>query len=891
MKKNCIITRALLLVFLGVVALGMLAPKATAQNAAPAVSRQVVAEFEKALASAKEGSSAARHRLAVKRVIRDAEESLASHADSPGRYVILEFVFRAKQQLIALDGDAENRKSLLETCRELVKAPDELAELRLEADLLVSQADLAKQGANTEARAKALRPFVDRYLDTPVAAKVLRLTMVMALELGDNKLVTDLQEMIEKRFADDLEMIAFQRDKLGGQVFGAPFAGAFERSDGKMIRFPMDGLGRSTMLVFWSKENGGEDLLKGLAAAAIEKKEDLAGRLEIVSFNLDGLPDAGESFVRGLGVNWQVLRLPDGRKNPIYDAYARTDPKILTISPTGYTALIMSGTTKQKSDSEGQPDYGRMFQSSLAREWTEPRYVMQLASLMAGDFLILDPEGAMNPVLPPELKATGKEGTVKPLTRTAASVPEETLRAIQDCFVAPPVRYRLTHAEARTGYVKAAGLCRKAIAGHAAAPDLWIVRNRLMVALLGLWKTDADLSKLEEAIAEAKTAISAGYPAGCDVVARFCIGREALRDSKTDSLKVLHELVSGDPSGPALAAASLLALDVADRKSFEDFRKAILKDHTEDPMMWTFTSFLLDRHHDYWLFQVPFTAGWSYGRRQGYFLTKGDSEDARRLLRGELRGAKDEPMRIPGDLDSEWTAIIFCQPPPWSSKRDDGLPPSPVRLLQPLAELAASRPSKDVKVVLATFGGDAEATRAQLDAGKSKVDCEVVTLPGGIGNPLVHRLGILSEDNEFNGVLLRKDGGIAVMVSGLAQLGRNGGTLGNVIMSADEKAVTAALERGDIEAAKALILALAPPFDPEAVDAKGRKLKQPQYSLYHLRARAHVYMALKEWDKALADAEEVVQRQLGTDGGMSLRTDELDDSERLRDAILKLRAQ
>ena len=39
-------------------------------DAAPAVSKEVTAEFEKALTSAKEGSSAARHRLAVKRVIR-----------------------------------------------------------------------------------------------------------------------------------------------------------------------------------------------------------------------------------------------------------------------------------------------------------------------------------------------------------------------------------------------------------------------------------------------------------------------------------------------------------------------------------------------------------------------------------------------------------------------------------------------------------------------------------------------------------------------------------------------------------------------------------------------------------------------------------------------------
>jgi len=319
MNKNLIIPRTILLVCFALAACGPLAAETTAQQAPPAVSKEVTAEFEKALASAKEGTSGARHRLAVRRVIRDAEESLAAHANSPSRFAILGFIFRARQQFIALDDDAGNRKALLETCRELVKAPDELAGLRLEADLLLSQAEIAKQGANAEARGKALRPFVDRYLDTPVAAKVLRLAMVMALELGDSRLVTDLQEMIEERFAGDLEMIAFQRDKLGGQVFGAPFTGTFERSDGKMVRFPMDGLGHSTMFVFWSKDDG-QELLKGVAAAALAKKDELAGRLEIVSFNLDGLPDAGESIVRGLGADWQVLRLPGGRKSPIYDA-------------------------------------------------------------------------------------------------------------------------------------------------------------------------------------------------------------------------------------------------------------------------------------------------------------------------------------------------------------------------------------------------------------------------------------------------------------------------------------------------------------------------------------------------------------------------------------------
>jgi hypothetical protein len=881
------IPRTLLLGVLCFNLVDMLGPRAAAQDQA-AASTEAIAGLDKALFAAREGTSEARQRLAVRRVIRDAEELIEARADSPDRFPVLEFLFRARQQLIALDDDSQHRKALLETARELIKAPDDMAGLRLEADLLLSQADLARQGANAEARATALRPFIERYLDTPVEAKVLRLAMVMALELGDNRLVTDLQEMIEQRFAGDLGMIAFQRDKLGGQVFGAPFTGNFERSDGKTLRFPMDGLGRSTMFLFWSKENGGEETLKGLAAASLEMKEELAGRLEIISFNLDGLPDAGESIVRGHGVDWPVLHLPGGRESPVYNAYVRSDPRILTVSPTGYTALIMSGTTRQKANEEGEPDYGRMFQSSLARNWTDPRYVAHLSSLMAGDFLVFDPAGGIDPARPPELKAGATSEVVQPLPRTAASVPEATLRAIQDCFIAPPRRYRLSHSEVLENYSKAADLCRQAIAAHPAAPDLWIVRNRLMVALLGLWKTEAKLAHLEAAIAEAKTALAASSPPGCDLIARFCIARGELRDPEVLPKVVLETFVRDNggenASGTVLAAAALLALDVADRKHFDAYRTTILKEHTELPMMWIFSSFLLDRYHDYWLFQVPFTAGWSYGRRESHVLTKGDSEEALRLLRTELRTLEGEPLRIPEDLDSQWTAILFAKPGPWSKKRDDGLPAAPDRLAKQLADFSTTRPSGDLKVFIAMVDGDPAAIRAGFEG--KEPPCPLLSVPDGMNNPLIHRLGILSEDTQLNSVLFNKDGRITAVVSGLgSQSGKGGTTIANVIMQDDEKTVVAALEKGDIEAAKARIFSLAPPFDPEAVDERGRKLRKPQIGLAHLRARARVYMALGEWDKALADAEEVVQSQLGTDGGMSLRTDELDEAEKLRDEI------
>lgn len=868
---------------------------APAQQSAPAISKQTITELDQAMAAAKEGASEARQRLALRRVIRDAEQLVEAHKNDPGRFLVLEFLFRAHQRLIALDDDAVHRKALLEICRELVKAPDDLAELRLEADLLLNQAEIAKQGANAEDRAKALRPLVERYMDTPAGAKVLRMAMLIALELGDSGLVDHLRELIAERFAGDLEMISFLRDKLGGQVIAAPFIGTFQGSDGKTYRFPMDGLGRSTMLLFWSKEGEGEKLLKGIAAASREMKAQMAGRLDTISFNLDDLPDAGESIVRGHGVDWPVLRLPGGRENPIYKAYVRQDPRILTMTPTGYTALIMSGTTRQKENPDGEPDYIRMLNSSLARGWTDARYAAQITSLMAGDFLVLDPEGGIDPARPPEHKSLAS-GEAGPLPRGADSVPEETLRAIQECFIAPPRRYRLSHPEVLANYSKAADLCRQAIAAHPTAPDLWIVRNRLMVALLGLWKTEAKLAHFEAAVAEAKAAIDAGYPKGCDLAARFCMARAALRDPAANPGETIDRWLADNggesASGPVLAAAALLALDVADRRRFEKFRKAILRNHTEHPMMWIFTSFLLERYHRYWLFQEPFTAGWSYGRRESNFLTRGDTEDARRMLKTELRTHDGKPLRIPEDLDSQWTMILFAAPAPWSAKRDDGLPPSPAPILQSFSEFAAARPAGDVKVLFATLGGDAEKARAELLGGKSNLDCPVLTVPDGIANPLVNRLGILSEDSQLNSLLVAKDGRIAVVISGLGkQGGRGGGTLSDVICHQDELAVIAALERGDVQSAKEHIMALAPPFDPDAVDERGRKTKKPTYHTAHLRARARVYMALKEWDKALADAQEIYSRQYGTDSGMSLRTAELDEAEQLRDEIIKLRGK
>ena len=104
-------------------------------------------------------------------------------------------------------------------------------------------------------------------------------------------------------------------------------------------------------------------------------------------------------------------------------------------------------------------------------------------------------------------------------------------------------------------------------------------------------------------------------------------------------------------------------------------------------------------------------------------------------------------------------------------------------------------------------------------------------------------------------------------------------TVANVIERHDRDTVYELLEKGQVKEAEKMMAALIPPYDPAAVDSRGRKLKKPKVSIDHLRARARVYEALKQWDQALIDAGEVASEQFRVDSHLSLRSEVLDRDE------------
>ncbi len=856
---------------------------AMGQDQAGSIAGDEIAALDAKRIEAGAAGSAARKKLAIRRVIREAESLIKKHPSASNRYEALSILFHSQQMLVSLDNSTTNRKAFLATCGKLAAAPNEYAALRLDADLLLTQAESARQGGDSHARSDALRPLVERYRDTEVEAKVIRIAMIMALEFGNNRLVNDLRKVIAQRLPGDMDLINFQRDKLAGQVFGAPFIGTFEWGDGRTARFPMDFLGTTTAVYFWTKDDGGLEDLRELAEAwkkaVADPEKNAPGRFRFVSINLDNLPDAGKSILREHGLDWPVLRLQGGRESPIYKAYCRYDPRVVTVNPTGYAAIFMTSGRSSRG-------YERNLQSWLARQWTRPDYNSQLQSIFAGEFLVMDAQGVFDPVAPPEWKAVAKGDSANQdkLSRSAESVPENKLRAIQSCFIAPPARYRASFEQMRANYEKADALCREAISSHPSAPDLWVVRNRRIVALFGLWKLKAEYQYFADAVEEARAALEAKHPPGADVVARFCLARESLRNAEADPESVIRDFAEtgGDKaSGPVLAAAALLSLDVADRKLHEKYRRAYLDEYAERPAMWTATAFFLDRYHRYWMYHPPFVAGWTYGRRQGYFLGIGEPEDANRSLQIELKTLDGDTVRFPKKDEDKWTVISFV-----SSAEGSGY-------LARYGKFTDARPFNNVNLLTAVLNDDANATRKVLEAKKSPDPFPTMLVPGGTQNPVVQKLGMIVEDGEDqpahhgkpNLLLLRPDGSIALSLSGLTMRFLGDNVIQNVIELHDEKMVDEALTRGDLDEAKRLAFAFAPVEGPTPEGEK--KKPAPKISIPHLRSRAKVCLAMGDLKAAYADAEQVYLTVKQKAGYISMRTDDLEETEALLETIRK----
>ena len=799
-----------------------------------------IAALQKELIEAGEASSSIRMRRAYKNVARSGEDLLEKSTGVAERFRVLGVIFQSQKRLLAVENSDRNREALFATSSKLAEAPDELADLRLEADMLLSERDLSAKNADVKVRTQVLAELIARYRHTPGEMKSLMMASLIAPKLEAFDLEKQIFRVMDGRFAGNYDLIEWRRKTHGHAHERVLFTGTFQGVDGTSLTFPIDGIGHTCVLVFWSKDT--PDI-----ASELTKVNDLRSRfpdqMDIFSLNVDELADGGVKTLRALGLDWTAILLDGGKQSQTYRVVARKDPMVVRVNAHGHVFLPSPLIDKLLKE------------VSMEQNLDDPRYLAQLQSLLAGEFLL----SAHMP------------------TPTAGSIPEDAFKAIRDCFISAPHRYRLTRSQALANYRRANELCREAIALYPKAPALWRVRNHRIIALLGMWKLAFQPQHLKVAVAESRAVLAATTPDGSDVIPRFCLATEAFRRGEPAPHLVLSELVSDDAPASAYAAAAVLAMNFNAVDLHAKYRKKLLDSPNGDPALWPVISFLQDQNHRFRMFSYNYYMPASLARRivRADLRSNAANLDAPMDKSGpvqvELTKLAGEKLSLPQATDGKLTLLMFVEPPAdvdaefpvlingAVSEDSRGRKVETLGVMQHAFQLAERHVHKELNVIAAFLSDDVDRIKALMQ--KHAWPCKVVAVPGGITNPLVRRLGVISADRVPNIVLLRPDGTIVWKLSGLVHpqlrsegIGETLGVISRALKTQIDRYETersvAKLEQGDYEEAARLFSGPFPP--PERPNPDG-------WTALRFHGRALARIQLKSWEAALADLDAAIE--------------------------------
>ena len=213
------------------------------------IPEQEISALNEELAQGLNGKSSVDVRRVCKSVIRKAEALLAAAGEAPNRYEALAVMFNAQKRVLALEVTEDNRNAIFATCEKLVKAPDGYAELRLEADMLLSERSLALKEATVAQREQALKEMLARYHGTPAERKSLVMGSLVATRLMAFDLDEKIKDTMFERFAGDHKVIEFRRKANLGAETEAVFSGTYKSADGDSSLFLMILWGINTLSI------------------------------------------------------------------------------------------------------------------------------------------------------------------------------------------------------------------------------------------------------------------------------------------------------------------------------------------------------------------------------------------------------------------------------------------------------------------------------------------------------------------------------------------------------------------------------------------------------------------------------------------------------------------
>jgi len=879
--------------YLGIWVLGCLMT-CEAAPASPLIPESAIAPLQAELAGLQTSrASSSAKRRACKGVIRDAQALVDAQPDAPNRFPVLALKLKAQQALLGMENTERNRDAFSKTCEALTEAPDMYSGYKLKAELMLSERDLSARDADAPERIEALSAMRLRYRDTPGELEFLMAAVRIATALGDYAFKEQLVKDLSERFASSPTAINYRRTLVGATRMDIVFSGSFERLDGSSMRFPFDRLGHAYYAIFWSKASPESlEKLKQLK----RQQEEAPGLLEIYSFNLDELPDAGNSIIASLGLECTVLHLPGGVQSETFRTYALHMPAALRVNHFGHAIVPPSMSVHFKNAEEAKAfahssvydvfAYPRLNSTGHVSGYSKyDRHLSQIQSLLIGDFLVAETREGTSTHAPKASNTQGNPNSEGPKSEHGAAPRLQNIRA---CFVPVPQRYRLSTAEALASYRNANDLCLKAIAAQPAAPELWQLRKRRIVALMGMASLSASSAYFDEAVKESQAMLALDLPQGSDVVARFCLAKAAIREGVQGTRAIVDGFVAacgGDDAGlTAFSAAAILAIHADSRDLYQEYRAKILEGPEPTPELAPFVAFLRDRYHQYYLFRGN-PVFYLYSREYRFAERRHKIDDGLTPVtlpfpELELKGLDGSTLSLPNRSSDALTLVLFVEP---SSSGTNELPGA---IYTPAAEPTKRHPNPQPGGLLGSAYGMARAKNNGLrcvtvflsdDVAQVKsiqeryaLPGDVAVLPGGLSHPFVNQMGILSADRNVNSFLLRRNGSIAWMKNGLPyQMSGRFDYIATIAWSVrvdicDTEAGYRALKAKDYE--KALQLFSATYLEDGVADGaeasravlEARNVTGSKWKSSRFHGRALANLALGDAEAALADVDRAI---------------------------------
>ena len=784
-----------------------------------------------------------------------------------------------------MENNQLNRDIFFKTCEALAQAPDAYINYRITAELMLSERDLSARDADATERVKVLDAMVDRYRDTPGEMECLMAAIHIAPQLGaytfKDKWVKDLSE----RFAGNARAIAFRRTLIGATRMDIVFSGTFDRLDGTRLCFPYDRLGHSYFAVFWSKDS---PLALTKLKQLKEQQDESPGLLELYSFNLDELPDAGQSIIKNIGLNCTVLKLPGGMRSETYRTYALKNPAALRVNQFGHAIVPPTMASQLKNEKDAEPftfakgyddfAYPRIKSTNHISGYSEyDRYLSQIQSLLIGDFLL--PTGASS----------------SSVQESKQNIGQETLSVILDCFLPAPYRYRLTGDEALARYKQANERCIKALATYPDAPDSWKVRNCRIIALMGMANISGSPKYFHEAVKEAQMAASLNLPVEAMIIPKFCLAKQALRQGNKIFYSIITDFITqcgGEKAGlKAYSAAAILGIYADSRELYGRYRSRILASPPPLPReLAPVGAFFRSRYQQYYLFRgnpifYLYSRIYRFAERR-YMIDMGVKPMTRPLPSLTLKTVDGKTVSLPDTSSDRLTLLLFVEA---SDDESGGLPdafykpagkpekknktPQPSGLLASAYALAGQPYNNGLQCVTVFLNDDVQKVKAIRD--KYGLSGLVTVLPGGLDNPVVNQLGILSPDRNVNSFLIRRNGTIAWRKNGIPyQMSGYFGYISSLawrvhINACDTEAGYRALKNKDYN--KALQLFTGTYLEnkgdgtltaPTADLLQGQRENESKWKSSRFHGRALANLALNHYDEALADIDNAISQHL-----------------------------